>query len=471
VEGIVTGGNDIAVNILSGLRVSKINVSRGDSVKEGDVLFTIDMEDLQDIISEKKSELTKIQLQLADINFNNILEGQKKEIAVLWAQEDYESADSETALAVERANENLASAENELAQHLGTTVPYTSDEERQKAWDRYNEWKKRYYEVQDAISEKQTELGRLENSDDDMQEEIDQANEELEKLNKELTNLERNPVSQPDYSLEESEYDAWQSKKALLEEAVETAKQLLEDAQRSRADTLRQKQRDIASTEVYSNANSSDKIYEIEIAEIEKDIAALEAVRNDGGNVCSPNDGYVSEVSVSVGFRTGDEPAVLLNDMSGGCKFNFSITKEEAKYIHLNDTLELTLNGQPAMEINADYVTQNNQGGYDITCKIDNNDVQTGMSGSIKRTVQGEMHTLTLPINAVHEEQNVTYIYTLNEKSGILGSEYYVEKLKVQLVDKNDTYVAIEGGVIGSDAEVIVYSSRELSQGDVVRVN
>jgi multidrug resistance efflux pump len=515
VDGIVIGGSEVAVNTLSGLRVEKIDVSLGDIVSKGNVLFTIDLVDLQDIIDEKESELVKLQLQLADTNFNNILDEQKKEISVLWAKEDYDSADSDTALAVERAQENVTKAENELAKHLSTTVPYTSDEDREKTWNEYNSWKQNYYDVQDKITEKQKEIEELEenlkdindeinntntnisdknsadkedensesesdkipenetltddNLESDIKNEIKQAGTELENLQKEFTNLERNPISQPDYTLEETEYDVWQSKKSSLEDALHSAKQSLEDAQRARTSTLRQKQRDIASAEVYSNASSSDMIYEIQISDMEKEIAALQAIKNSNGKITAPNDGYISNISVSTGSRTTDSPSIILNDMSADCKFSCSITTEQSKYIHLNDTLELTLNGNQKSKATIDYYTQNSQGGYDITCKLEDVTAQIGTSVTAQRTVQGDLHSLTVPIDAIHEENNATYIYTLNEKSSILGNEYYAEKIKVQISDKNDTYAAIESGVINSDTEVIIYSSKELEQGEVVR--
>jgi hypothetical protein len=509
VDGIVTGGGEVAVNTLSGLRVNKINVNEGDSVNKSNVLFTVDLDDLQDIIDEKESELTKLQLQLADTNFNNILDEQKKEIAVLWAKEDYNSADSDTALEVERAQESVTKAEDKLAKHLSTTAPYTSDEDKEKAWNEYNSWKQSYYDVQDKITEKQKKIEELEenlkditdeinntntdvsdiNSTDEedeladdetltddnlviyIQNEIKQANLELENLQNELTILERNPVSQPDYSLEETEYDTWQSKKSSLEDTLHSAKQSLEDAERTRASTLRQKQRDIASAEVYSSANSTDKIYEIQISDMEKEIAALQAIQNANGKITAPNDGYISSILVSTGTRTTDSPAIILNDISSDCKFSCTITTDQSKYIHLNDTLELTLNGNQKSKVTIDYYTQNSQGGYNITCKLEDVTAQIGTSVTAQRTVQGDLHSLTIPIDAIHEENNATYIYTLNEKSSILGNEYYAEKTKVQISDKNDTYAAIESGVISSDTNVIIYSSNELEQGEVVRVS
>ena len=90
----------------------------------------------------------------------------------------------------------------------------------------------------------------------------------------------------------------------------------------------------------------------------------------------------------------------------------------------------------------------------------------------MQKTVQGEYHDLTLPADAVYEDSGGGYyIFTLNEKEGILGSEYYVEKIKVQVKDRNDRYAALESGTISADTKVIVYATKELKQGESVRPN
>ena len=54
--------------------------------------------------------------------------------------------------------------------------------------------------------------------------------------------------------------------------------------------------------------------------------------------------------------------------------------------------------------------------------------------------------------------------------TGILGKEYYVERLKVNVVDQNDRYAAIEGAAIGADTQIVISSSKELKQGESVRL-
>lgn len=516
-DGIVLAGGEVAVNTLSGLRVEKICVQQGDEVKQGDALFTVDLRDLEELIAQKENEIARIELQLSTAQFNEILDTQKKEVALMWAKEDYENADKETALAVERAQSALLKAENELQKHLDTDAPHTSSADRKKAWNKYNEWKKRCYELEDKIAAVEKEIQKLKNEIEDMvsavtadaqAEEAEnlaldraepesgeienvkadtdaksetetedkkallaQKEKELEELKAELTELERNPVSQPDYSAEESAYDAWQQTKSGLEDTVQAAKRALEDANLARESTLRQKRRDVASAEVLSNADATIDLYNMEIAALQGEIADLNDVKSEQCTITSKVDGYVASILVATGQRTTDTAAMLITDTTSECMFKFSITKEQGKYMRLGDGIELTLSsaGRGSINVTADYITENNAGGYDVTCRLGDTKAPIGSYGMVKRIVQGDLYPNAVPIDAIYNENEVYYLLTLQEKTGILGKEYYVEKLKVSVVDKNDRYAAIEGAAIGSEAQIVIFSSKELKQGESVR--
>ncbi len=637
-DGIVTAGGEIAVNTQAGLRVDKIYVHEGDAVQAGDVLFTIDTSDLTELISAKETELSKLECNLSDWQVNAVIDAQKKEVAILWAKEDYETADKETAVAKARAKEALDKAEAALGKHLADTVPYTADNARRNAWDAYHDWVNKGYGIADKITAKEREIQDLEeqlaelenrigkevrsgeegqpkvlsgsvgadtdntggtedtntgadnsdagntqngadntdghgnadtgtntdaadstenesenantntddtdstenenenantddtdstenenenantddtdntknenenaNTDDtdsvengnentetgalapdtkdnqnpnpadeekrtELLNKIKKANEELLALRDQLTKHDRDAVAQPDYSAEEAEYDAWQNTKLTLEENVQRAKESYNDASYTREVTLRQKLREIANAETTSKADSTAMLYELDIKQAKKQIERLHAIKQQKGEIKAENDGIISKIQIEVGGRTSDTAALLLTDALRPCQFKFSITKEEGKYVHLNDTVELKLNGQSAAtEVTVDYLTENTQGGYDILCMLPENMGQPGLSGTVQKAVQGEYHELALPVEAVFEERDTFYVYTLNEKEGILGSEYYAEKIKVQVKDQNDRYAAIEAGTISKDTKVITYSTEELKQGQSVR--
>lgn len=554
-DGIVTTGGEIAVNTQSGLRVDRIYVMQGDPVKAGDVLFTIDLKDIADIISTKEMELAKLQHSLSDIQVNAVIDAQKKEVAILWAQEDYETAEKMTQTAKERAKEALDQAEAALGKHLAEPVPYTSDRARGEAWEDYHGWVNQGYSISDQITAKEREIRDLEeqlaqlgktlsgdaggdsasggaegagygadeetedtadtgssestedsgseadsaadaNKDTDididsgsdtgtddtadsadeenaaraeLQDRIRRANEELLALQDALTKHDRNTVEQPDYSAEELRFDEWQNTRLALEAEVQKAKENYNDVSYDREVTLRQKQRDIASAQVTTRADSTAAVCELDIKQVQTQLAGLYALKKQMGEIRAENDGIISKVQIEVGGRTTDMAAVLMTDVQRPCQFKFSISKEQGKYVHLNDTVNLKLNGQTGMEVTVDYLTENAQGGYDLICMLPEGVGKPGLSGSIERSVQGEYHDLTLPVDAVFEETGGYFIYTLNEKEGILGSEYYAEKIKVQIKDKNDRFAALEAGTVSGDTKVITYATKELKQGESVR--
>ena len=77
-EGIVIAGDKIPVTALGGLRIDKLAVQIGDRIEEGDVLFTVDMEDLALIMEEKQTQIAKLQLQVDTILQNEELARQRK---------------------------------------------------------------------------------------------------------------------------------------------------------------------------------------------------------------------------------------------------------------------------------------------------------------------------------------------------------------------------------------------------------
>ena len=575
-DGIVIAGGEQAVNTISGLRVQNIKVQEGDSVEKGDVLFSIDLEDLVSIISEKEAELTKLKYHLADIQFNEVLDSQKKELAILWAQEDYENADRETALVVERAELDWQNARNELDEHMKTEIPYTSDSSRESAWNAYNDWKKRGYELSDKITAKEREIKSIEerfnqleissfaveqklqqekeegvdkaeeseketekmeetgdteevketeesgDAEDvketeeseslesekvideakeaektgevktlsgaagtdspnatnntseqaELEQALKKANDELISLRDQLVKHEREAVKEPDFSEEELAYDSWQQKKSTLEDAVEAARRVFEDALYARSSTLMQKKRDLANVEANNALDSTASIYELDIANLQNEINEFYALKKQNGEIKAEKNGFISKIQIQVGSRTIDSAAILLTDAEAPCQFRFSITKEQSKYMRLGDSFQLKINNKGSKELEAtvDYLTENASGGYDIICRLPENIGQPGVSGSVRKSVQGEFHNMTIPVEALHKENEAYYIYTYNEKTGILGKEAYAERLKVQILDQNDRYAALEPGTISADTQIITFSSEELKQGQSIRM-
>lgn len=78
-----------------------------------------------------------------------------------------------------------------------------------------------------------------------------------------------------------------------------------------------------------------------------------------------------------------------------------------------------------------------------------------------------EMYDAIIPLEALHQDKKGYYVFTVQEKESVLGSNYLLERTSVDLLASDDTHVAVIG--VYSDMPVVVGSTKEIAEGD--RVN
>lgn len=128
-EGIVEAGAKKPVAFLSGMRVEELKVHDGDRVEEGDVLFTVDLEDLRQIMEEQELSAAKTQLQIDTIVHNKELAQSQKAMEEARAREDYDALARYQDTLVGRALEDVVQAEKALEELQDEGGGNGSDEE------------------------------------------------------------------------------------------------------------------------------------------------------------------------------------------------------------------------------------------------------------------------------------------------------------------------------------------------------
>ena len=175
VDGIVIAGEKSPVTALSGLRVEGLEVQVGDQVEEGDVLFTIDMDDLTDIMDKRQTAISKLQTQINTMLENEELARQKKELEEQRAREDYDALARREDTLVGRGAEEVNQAENDLENHEGEdealkdALQQAAYAEADAKWQRENTMKEAARKVEDIIAPENAdstlEVSRMELSD------------------------------------------------------------------------------------------------------------------------------------------------------------------------------------------------------------------------------------------------------------------------------------------------------------------
>lgn len=118
-EGVVEATVKQPVTALPGLRVESLAVRVGDQIKEGDLLFTIDIEDMEQIMRQFLEERAELQVRLNTLLTNKELAAQRKQKEEERAREDYNTLARYQDTLVGRAAEEVAQAERKIGSSGG----------------------------------------------------------------------------------------------------------------------------------------------------------------------------------------------------------------------------------------------------------------------------------------------------------------------------------------------------------------
>lgn len=410
-EGIVEAGSKLPVTILSGLRVKELVVQTGDKVEEGDLLLVVDLEDMKQIMDEQELAAQKVQLQIDAIVHNKELAQSQKALEEARAREDYDALARYQDTLVGRAAEGVVQAEEAL------------EELQAKNREHENDWQK-----EDGESKTEAEM--------------------------------------------EAEQQAREQEEERLKQELQAAVYAEADARWNRDNTIKDAGRKVEDILQEDNADATLAVYRSELTAVKEKIAAYQAIMEQEGRVTSPLGGMVTDVFVQTGGRVPDTASFLLADDEVPCQFRVSLTKEQKSYVNMGDDVKLQLDGSKKMDAKVDYIEENENmpGTYTALLGLPEETGTPGLSGKMTCSKAGDKYPCCVSLLALHTENDRNFVYVVNEREGILGTEYYVEEIIVVVADKNDKLAAIEGAVT-EESRIIESSTKEIKKGDVVRLS
>lgn len=485
-EGIVEEGMEYAVNTLSGLRCKTVYAHVGDRVTTETLLFEIDMEDLEEQIREQEMNIKKLSLTIQEQEQNKNLAAGQKKTEQDRAKEDYDRTAEDAQGSVDSAKEELKNAREALDSFQSNPSAITPDAERQKAQAEYDAWEKRRTELQTARDKAEEEYQKAKNEverlqgegrpEDDAdlkaaQEKADIAESERTKAEETYQDYMKNPKEKPDYSDEDAAKAAWEEKKSSLENSIGVSERTLEEARKSRDKALLEAKRQLEDSKLASAADNSLAINRLELTILNEKLEKYREILRTGGGIYPSSDGIVTRIQVSPGERIPDGAAVVYADLESPLELHVTFTKDQKKYVNQGDTAELSL-GKSNESVTVDYIatSEMNPELFEAIIFLPQGVGTLGQSGIFTTETQTDTFNICIPINALYTDQNGrNYVYTLKEKSGILGPELAVELVYVNVLDKNDKYAALEEGIIDSDTEIITSTTEALEDRVIVR--
>lgn len=258
-----------------------------------------------------------------------------------------------------------------------------------------------------------------------------------------------------------------------LRDDIRIKQQAYDNALLSNAEGVSSASHSLANASAPDGSDHSGRINELEQELLQLELDKLEDLLKKEGKITSPVNGIVTEVTVTTGNKTSDGMAVLLADLSAGCKFVAQIPRDQEKYVSRNDPVILTpVNGKPLEGFTVDSVADGEEDNVlNLTVSLPSDTaLELGQSVDFKIVKTAGPFSSCVPISALHEDNKEKYVFVAEENESVLGKETFARKVPVMVQDRNSLYAALNDSDLSGSQKVITGTSKTINDGGRVRV-
>lgn len=507
VDGNITPNKDIAISTSANIKIASVEATEGKTVKKGDLLIQLDTADLKKKLLQAQKELQVAKATASDKKANEAIAADTKSKSLQRTYEDYNQTVADANDSVSKAKSDMNEAwnayntyknSNSNSGETDTTVRDSLEktvEEKQLAYDKavtnldgvekdieadvQKEIKKAEEASKDEsgnpitlTQEEKQKIREQVNARPENVSLLQKANDEINKAKDALTeaenalsayNEQQNNSSSASYDEQlKTLYDDYKAKEEAYNEAVKQRQSTIQSANRTLEDAKAPENVDTATA-----LTENDDLEEKQLA-----VDELQKVMDVNGKITAPSDGLITKVNVTTGETTTEDTAIRISDQSAGYKFTATLDKASAKYLSKDDKVTLDLGNGTTVEgltVQSIDVSAEDKNSYELTVSIPAKVKKLGSIATLKVEKASKKYDTCVPLGALHSDGDKYYVYVINEKDTILGTETAVDKVQVDILDKNNEQAAIEGSFSWGQ-QFVLTSSKTLRNGDRVRL-
>ena len=504
VDGNITPNKDIAISTSANIKIASVEATEGKTVKKGDLLIQLDTADLKKKLLQAQKELQVAKATASDKKANEAIAADTKSKSLQRTYEDYNQTVADANDSVSKAKSDMNEAWNAYNTYKnsnsnsGETDTTVSDslektvEEKQLAYDKavanldgvekdieadvQKEIDKASVDesnnpvtltqedkqkIREQVNARPENVSLLQNAND----QINTAKDALTEAENALSayNEQQNNSSSASYDEQlKTLYNDYKAKEEAYNEAVKQRQSTIQSANRTLEDAKAPENVDTATA-----LTANDDLEEKQLA-----VDELQKVMDVNGKITAPSDGLITKVNVTTGETTTEDTAIRISDQSAGYKFTATLDKASAKYLSKDDKVTLDLGNGTTVEgltVQSIDVSAEDKNSYELTVSIPAKVKKLGSIATLKVEKASKKYDTCVPLGALHSDGDKYYVYVINEKDTILGTETAVDKVQVDILDKNNEQAAIEGSFSWGQKFVLT-SSKTLRNGDRVRL-
>ena len=472
-SGTVEAGGEKAIVTEEGILVAQVNVHTGESIGEGETLFALDMDSLEDQIYELQNQIKKLQLENDSLKKNKAQADAKQQLELKRAQEDYEETIAKNTVSDGKANEALQKAADAKSQ---------AEKELNSAKDALAQAEKELNAVKEELQNVK-EAAAAEQSKDTADQPKDAADSDASGKN-EQDNTTNSTITQKLQQLEEAvqekqnTYDTIQAKVTEKQAALDSASVALEEKQEqlesstsTAEDAKKAAERAVEDAGLSADIDHTQEINAISLEQFQKQLEKLKTLKQQNGEITAPSSGIITKVCVETGQKTTDTAAVVMSDEQSGLFFTTTTDSKNREYLSVGDNATITGVGKETSDCSiVSLETSEDGSSIKVSIAMQGDGFLPGESTQMTATRKSESYDYLVPVTAVWQENNKAYVLLLETENTVLGEQYIARKAEVQILDKNSSYAAVSGNSLSADCQIITDSDRMVGNGDVVRM-
>lgn len=207
------------------------------------------------------------------------------------------------------------------------------------------------------------------------------------------------------------------------------------------------------------------------MTDLQEEVAKLQA-KSIGTEITSPISGTVTDISVTAGTTVNANDVMMtIQPENKAYVLQFSVTENQAKKVRVGDTAEVLNNwygNDVSAVVSAIRKDPQNRSNSIIICDM-KGDVSVGDSYTLSIGEQSSNYDTIVPTSAIREDSNGKFILIIESKSTPLGNRYYARRVDVDVITSDDTKSAVTGALEGYEY-VITTTTKPIKENEQVRL-
>ena len=208
----------------------------------------------------------------------------------------------------------------------------------------------------------------------------------------------------------------------------------------------------------------------LDIAAAQAVVDALIQVQNQQYQILAPGNGLLANQPLTEGSITTGTEVIGISTPGNGFTLTFQTNPEDASNI-LSYGTELTATQEELKEVLRSYNLDLDTLGKEYRTFTANlrGSAWTNASISITGDVWASEHDIIIPMSALRQDSQGYFVYVMETTYTLMGIDKRAVRVDVYIENTNGVYAAVTGNLSNND-QVILSSSKPLSDGDSVRV-